>query len=162
MKILLTALFSLCVVSTSADEIRTIPAYPPLAELEKLTEEAAIILICNPNATRDKLEVLSVIKGEQHYKTIKDTISDYLGASDKKALATKGYREAVFISSRDDQQGYQLTSTLALWPQRDEVLAHGENIRFLSHTAADLERIIQEQQKKDNKSEQATPRKPSD
>jgi len=162
MKILLAALFSLCIVVTSADEIRTIPAYPPLAELEKITEEAVIILICKPNATKDKLEVLTVLKGEEHYKTIIDTISDYLGASDKKALATKDYREAVFISSRDDQQGYQLTSTLALWPQRDEVLANGENIRFLSHTAEGLERIIQEQQKKDNKAEMATPRKLSD
>ena len=161
MNILPAAYFLLCVVSLNGDEMQIVPAHPPLTEFGEQADDAAIVLTCEPNAAKDSSEVSVVGEGHKDYEIIKNEISDCLGASDKEAPAANGFREVVFINSRADQPGSRLAYTNAWWPQGGDVLANGQNIRFLSLMKEDIESIVQEQQKKP-KSEQATPRKPSD
>jgi len=162
MKTLITAFFAICITSSCAAEMQIVPAHPPLSEFKEHAGEAAIVLICKPNAAKNNLEVSTVIKGQEQYETFKDQISEYLVMSDEKALATNGFRAVIFINFHDDQHSIRTVNTIAWWPQRDDVLANGQKIRFLTHTKEDVESIAHGQNKKPNKSEIATPRKPSD
>lgn len=121
--------------------MRLIPASISQKELSKEAEPAVIILLCKANAAGDKLVVESVYKGKREYEVIKSRIAEFLPSRDKDALATKGYRELVFIRKRNELNGAQTIKSFAIWPQRDEIVG-GEKLRFLSLDLEDVELAV--------------------
>ncbi len=161
MKPLATSVLLLSLVSLQSEEVRMIPASPSLAKLSKEAESAAIVLLCKANAAGDKLVVEAVYKGSREYESIKNRIIEFLPSGDKDALGTKGFRELVFIVRGDERDSFRTTKSIAIWPQRDEIVGE-ETLRFLSIDLEDLERALIDTNNRENKAEMATPRKPSD
>ena len=142
MKTLVMFILLLGFINLEADELRIVPAEPPLDEINKQADSAVIVLLCKPNGDGTKLEVAAVLKGYGNYEANKDRIVDILPASDREALATDGYRELVFIVPDDGLNAFRFTSSYALWPQRDESLGN-QRIRLLAHDLKDLVQAIQ-------------------
>ena len=62
--VLISILF-LSILNLNAVGLQVVPAEPPLAELKKQAEVAAIVLACKPNAAGTGLEVSEVLKGQE-------------------------------------------------------------------------------------------------
>ena len=126
-----------------SEEPKIIPANPPLAELTKRASDAAIVLVCQPNEKKTAMQVLEVVKGEKEYTAAKDQIATLIQSDDKKALATKGYKELFFISPANDNGMFSRSNSVALWPPREEKV-DSDTIRFLSHEYADVKKALQD------------------
>lgn len=143
MKIFALSILLFGIVSIKAGELRIVPADPPLHKIREMAASAIIVLLCKPNGDRTKLEVSRVLKGEANLEPIKDRIAHLLPGSDMAALATDGYRELVFLVAADAPDKFRLSSSYALWPQRDETLGD-QTFRFLAHDLRDVERVTRE------------------
>lgn len=130
------------VLGTVGAEPREIPPEPPIEEIEKKARVAAIVLTCEPTKEQKGLKVVEVLKGESIYVANREMITKLIPASDPKALATKGFRELVFIGPATAEGKFVSATTLALWPARHD--SDGiQQFKFLAHDYSEVKRAVQ-------------------
>lgn len=144
-------------LTLSGSEVTVIPAEPSIKEIAKKAESATVVLTCQPNDDQSGLEVIEVLKGEEAYRKNRVAISRLIPKSDPKALATKGFRELVFIGPTTKEGEFASASTFALWPARIE----DDGVHRFEYGAHDYAEVKRAVRGKDKEAQQGGPGAPA-